>query len=106
MRRRNECVYVCVDAVRGVASRADTMPRALEVDVPEDNILPATLGESEAVSKAESLVRWWARTRLFSWWAPSVSVGEPRLYHKPYLVEPVPGGRALKDTLSGETTPL
>jgi hypothetical protein len=106
MARRTELITVCVDGVRGVAARADGTPQTSELEVYGDEVLPFDVGADAALEKAESLAKWWARTRLFSWWGPSVTPGPCRLYHKPYVVDRHESGFVLRDPASGEVLPL
>lgn len=106
VRRKTVRIYVCVDGVRGIASRADTLPPAVDVEVPQERVLPLALVEGEALKRAESLAHRWATTRMFSWWAPSVDSLECHLYYRPYLVESGPESSALRDLVSGESIPL
>lgn len=106
MKSRTECTWVCVDAVRGVAHRVDSLPNAVEMDVAEEEILPMEFDEACAQDKAGALARWWARTRLHSWWAPAIKLEDCSLYHKAYAIEEDSSGRLLRDTVSGERASL
>jgi len=103
---REEAITICVDAVRGVALRTDGVPDAVEREVPDEAVMAATVNREEALSRAEELARWWARTRLHSWWAPVTRADEVTLLHKVYVLERVQGRTLVKDSVTGETGPL
>jgi hypothetical protein len=103
---RTDEILVCVDGVRGVSHRADALPSSLEVEVPESAVIPLKLDEEAAAACARELASWWARARLFSWWAPEIRVSASHLLHKVYIIENGVSGRLLRDSVTGETGAL
>lgn len=101
MQKRTDWIWVCVDGVRGVAHRVDVLPRASDIDAPEDNVLPLGVERETAIDRARLLAEWWARSRLFSWWAPTIDGKEVHLLHKAYLMEEGSSGTILRDSVSG-----
>jgi hypothetical protein len=106
MSPRTERTWICVDGARGVSQRVDMLPHSLELKVEESEVLPLGVSRSDALDKAKSLALWWGRTRLFSWWAPAVEIGETTLLHRIYIMDQDSDGRTLRDSLSGESIRL
>jgi hypothetical protein len=106
MSPRTERTWICVDGARGVCHRVDVVPHSRELKVEESEVLPLGVSRSDALDKARSLALWWGRTRLFSWWAPAVELGDTVLLHKIYILDQDANGLTLGDSLSGETITL
>ena len=99
---RREDIWACVDGVRGVAHRVDVLPDISRQRVDDSDILPLGINEEDALGKAQALADWWARTRLFTWWAPALECREVHLLHKVYLIERESAGASLRDSITGE----
>lgn len=99
---RREDIWVCVDGVRGVAQRADVFPHMSRQRVSESDVLPLGISREGALDKARALSNWWARTRFFTWWAPTLEYRELHLLHKVYLIEHESAGISLRDSITGE----
>jgi hypothetical protein len=104
--RRADSILVCVDAVRGVSHRADVLPSSAEMEVPESAVIPLKVDRGAAEAAARELGSWWARARLFSWWAPEIRVSEFHLLYKVYIIEDGASGGRLRDSVTGEAGPL
>jgi len=99
---RREDIWACVDGVRGVAHRVDVLPHTSSQRADDSDILPLGIGREDALGKAQALVNWWARTRLFTWWSPALEFREIHLLHKVYMIEHESSGTSLRDSITGE----